>query len=83
MQVYRMSYENQPLNVLLTDGLTCPFHPSAYRGSGAEERLIIVMGAQDILCQVFTGIDARRRGLLRLDNVEKLEELWCPKCKVK
>ena len=78
MKIHKVSYANKPLNILLTDELTCPFQPSAYRGNGIEERLGIVMKAPDDLYQVFAGIEARCRGLLHLDNFEKLEELWCP-----
>ena len=78
MKIHKVSYANKPLNILLTDELTCPFQLSAHRGNGTEERLGIVMKAPDDLYQVFAGIEARCRGLLHLDNFEKLEELWCP-----
>ena len=74
MKIHKVSYANKPLNILLTDELTCPFQPSAYRGNGTEERFGIVMKAPDDLYQVFAGIEARCRGLLRLDNLKKLEK---------
>ena len=38
----------------------------------------MVFKTSDILYQAFATIEARCRGLLRLDNIEKLDELWCP-----
>ena len=78
MQIFRVSYANEPLNILLSENLSCPFQPSAYRGNGTEERLGVVFKTSDILYQAFATIEARCRGLLRLDNIEKLDELWCP-----
>ena len=76
MMIHKVSYANKPLNILLTDEMTCSFQPSAYRGNGSEERLGIVMKASDDMYQVFAGIEARCRGLLHLDIFEKLKELW-------
>ena len=78
MQIFRMSYASEPLNILLSEILSCTFQPSAYRGNGTEERLGVVFKTSDILYQAFATIEARCRGLLCLDNIEKLDELWCP-----
>ena len=72
MKMYRLSYESQPLKVQLADDLvlSCPFHPSAYNGNGSEERQSIIIKSPESLYEAFAAIEARCRGLLKMEKVE-------------
>ena len=80
MRISKILYDNkQPLAVTLADDLclTCPFHPSAYKAVGTEERLGIVIRATDEIHESFAALEDHCRNLLEADGVEKVDGLWC------
>ena len=80
MNMVKAFYDSsQPLKVKLAEGLdlTCPFEPSAFKGTGAEDRVSIVFRTTDELYDTFATLEQHCRDLLDAGEIKHVNQLLC------
>ena len=71
--------DTKPLMVKLAEEmeLSCPFEPSAYKGTGEEERVGIVIRITSEIYDAFAALENHCREQLEADGIQHVNNLWC------